>query len=168
MLQGCPINELIHQHPLPISPKGYAQLLQHYEQTEDLFFPTKGICAKTGFSIQLTSQQQQRKIDILQKVKQSKLEGMALSNFSADALVTYMINTNELLRIQNQLLASSEIHALFQKLDQYFNAHKVLTPNAFKDHTQLSRKYAIPLLEWLDQQGYTIRTEEGRIKRSKS
>ena len=121
-----------------------------------------------GFSVQLNSSQLRKKEGFTRQFVQAKLEGLPISDFSSDALITYMINSKELIRIQNQLLASTEIDALLQRLDQYFNANKVLTPNAFKDQTQLSRKYAIPLLEWLDQQGYTVRTEEGRIKRMTS
>ena len=43
-----------------------------------------------------------------------------------------------------------------------FKGKKLLQPNDFKKITDLSRKYAIPLMEWLDQQGFTMRAEGGR------
>jgi hypothetical protein len=33
----------------------------------------------------------------------------------------------------------------------------------FKEALGLSRKYSVPLLEWLDDNGYTIRRAEGRV-----
>jgi selenocysteine-specific elongation factor len=37
-----------------------------------------------------------------------------------------------------------------------------LSPVAFKDLTGLSRKYAIPLLEWLDKERITVRVGDVR------
>src|ERR1051326_4995599 len=36
------------------------------------------------------------------------------------------------------------------------------TPAQLRDKLQLSRKYLIPLLEWLDLKGFTVRSGEGR------
>jgi selenocysteine-specific elongation factor len=47
-------------------------------------------------------------------------------------------------------------------LRTYLETHAVLTPGDVRDRFGLSRKYAIPLLEYLDGIKVTIRTPEGR------
>ncbi|MEM6926758.1 MAG: SelB C-terminal domain-containing protein, partial [Myxococcota bacterium] len=41
--------------------------------------------------------------------------------------------------------------------------HEDLTPGGFKELTGLTRKHAIPLLEWLDGQQVTLRTPDRRM-----
>jgi selenocysteine-specific elongation factor len=43
---------------------------------------------------------------------------------------------------------------------------ETFTVAQFRDHFQLTRKYAIPLLEWLDSEGHTVR--DGNLRRVKS
>ena len=38
----------------------------------------------------------------------------------------------------------------------------LISPSALRDRIGVSRKYLIPLLEWADRQGITVRTQEGR------
>ena len=38
----------------------------------------------------------------------------------------------------------------------------LITPSALRDRLGVSRKYVIPLLEWADRQGITMRGPEGR------
>ena len=48
----------------------------------------------------------------------------------------------------------------------WFAGNEVLTPQAFKEMTGLSRKAAIPLLEWLDRRKLTRRDGDRRVKGS--
>jgi selenocysteine-specific elongation factor len=41
------------------------------------------------------------------------------------------------------------------------------TVSAFKDHFGMSRRQAVPLLEWLDKQGVTLRQGDGRAVRNR-
>jgi selenocysteine-specific elongation factor len=165
---GCPIKELVHHHPLPISAKGYGLLIEEAQKKGSLSRPEKGIVALPDFSIELTAEQDKKKSSILETITSSNLEGVPLSNYSTEPLINFLISNGALLRIQQQLVSQKSIQALLSRLDEYFSIHKILTPNAFKEQTQLSRKYAIPMLEWLDTKGYTLRTGEGRIKREHS
>lgn len=65
---------------------------------------------------------------------------------------------------------ATDIFALRSTLDELirmvreFLAHTaVMTPATFRDLIHTSRKYAIPLLEYLDRSGVTIRVGEGRV-----
>ena len=46
-----------------------------------------------------------------------------------------------------------------------FEDRRVAAPTDFKRQFGVTRKYLIPLLEYLDRTGITRRTEEGRVRR---
>lgn len=60
---------------------------------------------------------------------------------------------------------SAALDGLLDELRSWFAEHSVLTPGEFKDLTALTRKAAIPLLEWLDKHRYTAFGAEGRRTR---
>ena len=48
------------------------------------------------------------------------------------------------------------------KLRSYFAGHDLMSMGDFKDLTDLSRKFAVPLLEWFDRRGFTQRLGDNR------
>ena len=48
----------------------------------------------------------------------------------------------------------------------FLREHQAITPQEIKDLLGISRKYAIPLLEWLDTQRLTIRVGDKRVLRA--
>ena len=61
------------------------------------------------------------------------------------------------------MVLTETLEALKQSVRDYFSQHERLTPTDFKAMTQLSRRTAIPLLEWLDSQGITRRDGDARV-----
>jgi selenocysteine-specific elongation factor len=53
-------------------------------------------------------------------------------------------------------------------LVKYLRGHREITPLEFKDLLGVSRKYAIPLLEYFDSQKITIRVGDKRVLRGAS
>jgi selenocysteine-specific elongation factor len=51
---------------------------------------------------------------------------------------------------------------------QYLRDHREITPIEFKDLLGVSRKFAIPLLEYFDGQKVTIRVGDKRVLRGAS
>jgi selenocysteine-specific elongation factor len=49
----------------------------------------------------------------------------------------------------------------------YFENNQQLDAQAFKNLTGLSRKFAIPILEFLDQSKFTVRVGDARMLRKK-
>jgi selenocysteine-specific elongation factor len=47
----------------------------------------------------------------------------------------------------------------------FLQARQAITPQEIKDLLGISRKYAIPLLEWLDSQRLTVRLGDKRVLR---
>ncbi len=60
-------------------------------------------------------------------------------------------------------LALSALDELRSQIRSWFASHEDLTPGDFKELTGLTRKHAIPLLEWLDTQQVTLRTPDRRM-----
>ena len=56
------------------------------------------------------------------------------------------------------VLAARRLHSILQELA----GEGEITPARLRERTGLSRKHLIPLLEWSDQQGWTVRRGEGR------
>jgi selenocysteine-specific elongation factor len=53
--------------------------------------------------------------------------------------------------------------SILSKLRLFFNENNILSVSDFKSFTGLSRKLAIPLLEFLDLHGYTKRISDQRV-----
>ena len=166
--RGCPIKELVHRHPLPISEKGYAQLVQNSVQKKLVKIPEKGVVALLDFHVTLTADQEKERSQILAQIRSANLEGIPISNFTNNPLIPFLRSQGSIVRVDSSLIAQDSIDALLSELTDYFTKNKILSPAAFKEISGLSRKYAIPMLEWLDSQGHTRRTEKGRIQREPS
>jgi selenocysteine-specific elongation factor len=69
-----------------------------------------------------------------------------------------------LIRISSDLSYLPE--QITQIVDGLANLPETFTVAQFRDHFQLTRKYAIPLLEWLDGEGHTVR--DGDLRRVRS
>ena len=51
------------------------------------------------------------------------------------------------------------------RVTAFLHEHQAITPQEIKDLLGISRKYAIPLLEWLDTQRLTVRVGDKRVLR---
>ena len=73
-----------------------------------------------------------------------------------------------LLDISNQLwMSRPDLDELIEKLTDYYISNENLSVGKFKSMTNLTRKTAIPLLEYLDKSGITFRRGNERIQGSK-
>ena len=81
-------------------------------------------------------------------------------NALSSELLQSLIRTGELVSVSPEFVylpdQIEEIVRLIRQLDEPF------TVSQFKDHAGLSRKYAIPILEWADAQGITVRMGDRR------
>ena len=58
---------------------------------------------------------------------------------------------------------ASNLERILEALRTYIEAHTRISVGEFKELLGLSRKYAVPLLEYLDQEGYTKRVDDARV-----
>ena len=84
-----------------------------------------------------------------------------------DAL-SWLVDQGELVRVTDDYyVARDPFRDLVRRLVAHMRSKSepVLTPGEFKEISGLSRRYAIPFLEYLDRQRITSRRPEGRAPR---
>jgi selenocysteine-specific elongation factor len=91
-------------------------------------------------------------------------ESLAVPNANelglGDELIHLLIRETGLVRVSDTLVYLPEqIEQLQQLLGEMTEPFTVAR---FRDHTGLSRKYAVPILEWADREGLTIRRGDVR------
>ncbi len=80
-----------------------------------------------------------------------------------DDILRLLYQEGLLERINDSLYLSKETHMeLFKRLKEFFSKKKELTVSDFRDMLQTTRKYAIPLLEYLDSRKITMRVGDVR------
>jgi len=118
--------------------------------------------------IQLSKSDKENKemiIDILNKegFTTSSIKDLSSKcNIKDDKLFSNLIkiceSENLIIKINESILVSTHnINLLKEKLNVFFKTHSSITVPEFKDLLQVSRKYAIPILEYLDKISFTYR-----------
>jgi selenocysteine-specific elongation factor len=80
----------------------------------------------------------------------------------ARGLLEQLIKAQRLVRVSENLIFHSEVIGHVRKSLSAHKGHRFSVPE-FKEWTQISRKYAIPLLEYLDHQRVTRREGDARV-----
>ncbi|HZV77034.1 MAG TPA: selenocysteine-specific translation elongation factor [Candidatus Babeliales bacterium] len=79
-----------------------------------------------------------------------------------------MLAHGPLVKVGDDLYRGSQIANLRARLEAHFRNHDRMTAAEFRDMLGTSRKYAMPLLEWLDAHGVTIRNGDYRTLRKQA
>lgn len=124
-----------------------------------------------------TERLSQRQAELFKKISETFLRGRFMppgygeiirSNFK-DAregakMLNFIIQNGELIRLSEDIVMhKTAVHEAEKTAMRLLDAKGGLTPRDFCDALETSRKYAIPLLEYFDKIGFTIRTENKRI-----
>jgi selenocysteine-specific elongation factor len=78
-----------------------------------------------------------------------------------------MLARGALVKVGDELYRGSQIARIAARVESYLREHERMTAAEFRDLLGTSRKYAVPLLEWLDARGITIRNGDYRTLRKK-
>jgi selenocysteine-specific elongation factor len=80
------------------------------------------------------------------------------------ALIKALVRARELIQVSRDLVyTATRIERLKTEIGQLINTHGPMTVAAFRDLVKTTRKYAVPLLEYLDQIGFTRRQGDVRV-----
>ena len=120
------------------------------------------------FRVELSAEQQQRSHALEAQVKAAGLEGPKAADLlrSDPELVHLLTEAGSLVRVADKFLHQQNLDELVGAVQAWFQTHPTLAATDFKALTGLSRKHAIPLLEWLDAQRVTLREGDHRRLRS--
>lgn len=117
-----------------------------------------------GFSVQLTEPQRVRFDLLLAETQSQGLAGPKASALLAEdpELVALALDRGTLVRIGDHIIHRVPLADLKTRVGALLTANGLMSTSDFKDLTQLSRRHAIPLLEWLDAERVTVRDGESR------
>src|SRR5262249_59785839 len=91
------------------------------------------------------------------------LAGLKVDKVRAQKIVTLLLRDKILIKISDELVFHrSAIDGLRTQVGAYKTQSKKIDVGKFKDMTGVSRKYAIPLLEYLDRERVTRRVGDER------
>ena len=77
-----------------------------------------------------------------------------------------LVESRRLVRIREGLYFHAEpLQVAVDRVVAFLRENQAITPQQIKDLLGISRKYAIPLLEWLDTQRLTVRVGDKRVLR---
>ena len=147
-----------------------------YLLNKKLLSISNNLWSKKDFEISLTKKELEIINEINQTVSSYNLNAPRMSEISKilskdDVLISKLINieisNGALILISGELLfEKSKIELMIKSIKSYFNQHDSLDVSKFKDLTNTTRKYAVPLLEYLDRINLTYRIgNERKIKK---
>jgi selenocysteine-specific elongation factor len=85
------------------------------------------------------------------------------------AILEHLVHEGVLVKVKSGMYFHRDsIERLKESLIQYLKGHQEITTPEFKEMTGVSRKYAIPLIEFFDQTRLTLRLGDKRVLRSVS
>ncbi|NNM92409.1 MAG: selenocysteine-specific translation elongation factor [Candidatus Eremiobacteraeota bacterium] len=92
-------------------------------------------------------------------IRSSRIAGVA------DAYAA-LLARGALVRVGEDLYGASQIAAVRARVEKYLREHRAMTVADFRTLIGSSRKFAVPLLEWFDARGITLRTGDLRVLRA--
>lgn len=90
------------------------------------------------------------------------LERLKIKEREALDLLNLLFKEGRLVKVKDLFFSKVSVDELTAKVRLFFEKKVDMSPMDFKDMTGLSRKFAIPLLEYMDSQKITIRVGEAR------
>jgi selenocysteine-specific elongation factor len=126
-----------------------------------------------AYKVSLTDEEDQARRQIARSFEKAGLTVPALKEVMgklaverrrAERILQLLIQDGTLVRVSEDLVFHSQaIEKLVRLLKQYKMTSPKISVSAFKDLAQVSRKYAIPLLEYLDREKVTKRAGDERV-----
>jgi selenocysteine-specific elongation factor len=96
--------------------------------------------------------------DVLARMKATKIDGLS-------AAFDMLVATGVLHKVHDAVYRDDQIAYLRSALVTALRERKTITPSEYRDLVQSSRKYVVPLLEWFDATGVTLRSGDARVLR---
>ncbi|MFT4979680.1 MAG: selenocysteine-specific elongation factor, partial [Myxococcota bacterium] len=117
------------------------------------------------FQIRLSATQQATRDALEETIRAAGFEGPKTVDVLKEhpELLHLLQEAGSVDRVGPYLMHSQMLSQVRASVSAWLSAHGALLPADFKEMTGLSRKYAIPLLEWLDGQGVTRRMGDRRV-----
>jgi selenocysteine-specific elongation factor len=168
---GLSKEELRRSLPPQVEVRLFNFLLNRLTKQKQIV-PEKDLVRLASHKIQLAGAQEDQTRRLEDLYRRGRLSPPTLKEAAADLeaplgavsqLLTVLVNQGKLVKVKEDLYFHQEAMAqLKADLVAFFKKNKEITVPQFKDLTQTSRKFTIPLLEYFDTNRVTVRVGEAR------
>jgi selenocysteine-specific elongation factor len=150
------LNELI-QSKIVVMEKDKLRLASHQIASAD----EKGLMKRAGEAV--------RAGDLQPPSSKELADQWSTSEQEVQAILEHLVHEGLLVKVKGGMYFHRDsIERLKESLIQYLKEHREITTPEFKEMTGVSRKYAIPLIEFFDQSRLTLRLGDKRVLRTVS
>jgi selenocysteine-specific elongation factor len=122
------------------------------------------LLAMNSFSVKLDSEQERRRVELLSRIDEGGYSPPVAEELGGDpALIRSLIDAGDLVRISNFYLTRDGARNARARVRGAIHERGPLSVAEIRDLLGTTRKYAVPLCEWLDATGATVRKGDTRI-----
>ena len=115
-------------------------------------------------AVELTPEQKRARDALVAHIEQDGFNPPPIKDLDADpALLRALEEEGQLVRIESFFLTRGQADEVRRRVRRRIEEHGPLTVAEIRDLLETSRKYAVPLSEWLDRTGATRR--QGDVRR---
>ena len=152
---------------MELGPSAFDALIARLHDEKELV-SADGLVRENDWKPQLTNAEENAARHLVALLEHSKWtppkpEDIDINCKKPDALVAYLIAENKIIRIGGMLYSRKNIELLVEEVRAVLEKEGSMSPSRFKEITSLSRKTAIPLLEYLDAEKITKRQGDTRV-----
>ncbi|RPI78988.1 MAG: selenocysteine-specific translation factor, partial [Desulfobacteraceae bacterium] len=171
---GYSKEELRSRSPAAENPRLFNYLINLWVREGGLV-QEKDLVRLSGHKVTLAQDQEKVRREMAELYLKSGLQppyfkeiGENFSGRTGADVLAVMVKEGILVKVKEDLYFHREaIQSLEQKLVAFLKAHERIDMPGFKDLTNVSRKYTVPLLEDFDLQQLTVRVGDTRVLRKK-
>jgi selenocysteine-specific elongation factor len=171
---GIPKEDLRGRFRIPLHARLFNHCLQDLLRRGEVLVAGDRWRSKTH-QVQIGKEQEKTLAKMTQVFQEAGLQPPSLNVVAGELgqteketrdLAELMVRQDILVRIKEGLyFPSKDIQRLQSRLVDFLKERKEISPTEFKEMTQLSRKYMIPLLEYFDRIKLTMRVGDNRVLR---
>ena len=164
LMAGVPRRELHRAHLAQLSDRAFDELVARMGQAGRLVLEGPRL-RLPDFLIRPGPEHEARIHAIRAEALLPGLEGLRAADLLArdSELTHYLFESGSLVKVGDRALHPDPLGSMTAKVRGWFQANPLMSAGDFKELTGLSRKHAIPLLEWLDASGLTRRVGDNRV-----
>ncbi len=165
--QGFPITEF--RNKFTNIPEDLFLSILHYCSGKNKIKIEKGMISAPQYSVELSDQQNRIVEDILLYIEKDvhhlPTEGELKEVFSNNIeLIEYLIEEGEIILLPDQIcITPSVFQQMKDTIVNFLRKNNYITINQVRELLHISRKYIVPLLSKLDEEGITIRRGNERV-----
>ncbi len=164
--EGCPREELRRRICPGVNQKKFAQLLQVWQQEGHVRITEKAVTLP-GYHLDPQSELGLKARQITEAFQAGRFQPPTLAEVGLEQepeMLHYLVRLNYLIKIDQNFYLTPELVAEAKaKTQEFLQQQETLAVSEAREIFQTSRKYLLPLLEYLDRQKVTRRQGEVRV-----